>query len=269
MTRLKADSPSKIPTALSAHKKSQFTWVKSQGSKTSQTKPEIHQLSSSSVSASTASPVAATPTQTSSKKLHAAAKSADLPQKLLSPKVHPKVPGKTAKEALEGKKLTTSSVSSKRTKVSGGASTSHGSRYRWKAAATTFAAAASGSTSRPSRKSSVYQWTAQKDKKDSASPASRVQHSTSTPLSGSAFKLRSRTKIIRRSGSSPTTEKSPSVGGVMVRSRYSLCRRTPISAKSPIGVRQGHSRVLVSSDRRKLRRLSPSSSITAPWSAKT
>ncbi|KAM9483340.1 zinc finger CCCH domain-containing protein 3 [Clarias gariepinus] len=288
---LKAGSNSKIQTALSAHKKSQFTWVKSQGSKTNQTKPEIHQLSSSSVSASIASPVAATSTQTSSKKLDgklsrspstsatskyswvssscsstAAAKLVDLPQKHLSPKVL-KVPGKTAKEALEGKKLTTSTVSSKRAKVSGGATTSHGSRYRWKAAATT--SAASGSTSRTSRKSSVYRWTAQKDKKDSASPASRVQHSTSTPLSTSGFKLRSRTKIIRRSSSSPAAEKSPSVGGVMVRSRYSLCRRTHNSVKSLSGVRQGHSRVVLSLDRRKLQRLSPSSSITAPWSAKT
>ncbi|KAB5584338.1 hypothetical protein PHYPO_G00106280 [Pangasianodon hypophthalmus] len=164
--RLKADLAPEIQAALSPHKTSRFTWVKSQETETSQPRSEIHQFPPSSVSASTASPVVAKHTHTSSKKLHrklsfspstprtskyswvssscsptAAAKSAiaKLPHKLFSPKAL-KVPGKTAKEGLEGKKLTTTAVISKRAKVSGGASTSHashGSRYRWKAVAAT------------------------------------------------------------------------------------------------------------------------------------
>ncbi|XP_034167844.2 zinc finger CCCH domain-containing protein 3 [Pangasianodon hypophthalmus] len=296
--RLKADLAPEIQAALSPHKTSRFTWVKSQETETSQPRSEIHQFPPSSVSASTASPVVAKHTHTSSKKLHrklsfspstprtskyswvssscsptAAAKSAiaKLPHKLFSPKAL-KVPGKTAKEGLEGKKLTTTAVISKRAKVSGGASTSHtshGSRYRWKAVAATSTAVVRGTTPRSSRKSSVYRWTAQKDEKESASPASRVQHSPSTPLPSSGFKLRSRTKIIRRCSNSPTSERRPSVSVVTVRSRYSLRRRTHISVKTPSMVRKGHSRVLVSLGRHKLQRLSPSSSVTAPWSSKT
>lgn len=223
--RFEADSAPKIHT--SPHKNSRFTWVKSQGTETSQTKSEIHQSSSSLVSTSTASPVAK-PTHTSSKKLHrkltpssntpkrskyswvssscsptAAARSAfvKVQHKVFSPRAL-KVSGKTAKEGHEGKKLTATTVISKRAKISGGTSSSHmshGSRYRWKAVTTTSGVYVRGSTPKSSRKSSVYQWTAQKDKKDSASPASRVQHSHSTPVSSSGFKLRSRTKIIRRS----------------------------------------------------------------------
>lgn len=222
--RFKADSAPKIQPALSPHKKSRFTWVKSQGTETSQKKSEMLQFSPSSLSVSTASPAVAKHTHTSSKKLHrklsfspstprtseyswvssscsptAAAKStlAKLPHKLFSPKAL-KVPGKTAKDGVEGKKLPTTAVTSKRAKVSGGASTSHGSRYRWKAVAATSATVVRSSTPRSSRKSSVYRWTAQKDEKDSALPVSRVPHSPSTPLSSSGFKLRSRTKIIRR-----------------------------------------------------------------------
>ncbi|KAK3556633.1 hypothetical protein QTP70_010835 [Hemibagrus guttatus] len=217
--KLKADSAPKIHAALSPHKKSRFTWVKNQG--TSQIKSDLHQFSTSSDSTSAASTMVAKQTQTSSKKLHrklsfspstpktskyswvssscsptAATKSTltKPPHKLFSPKAL-KVSGKAAKEGLEGKKLTTAAIISKRAKVSGGISTSHvshGSRYRWKAVAASSTASARVSTPRSSRKSSVYRWT--KDEKDSVS---RAQHSPSTPLSSSGFKLRSRTKIIR------------------------------------------------------------------------
>ncbi|XP_017335484.1 zinc finger CCCH domain-containing protein 3 [Ictalurus punctatus] len=296
--RLKADLAPKIPAALSPHKKSRFTWVKSQGTETSQTKLEIHQFSPISLSASTASPGMAKQTPTSSKKLHrklsfssstprtskyswvssscsptTAAKTAlaKLPHKLFSPKAL-KVPGKMAKEGLESKKLITTGVVSKRAKISGAASTSHaghGSRYSWKAVAATSSSVVRGSTPRSSRKSSVYRWTAQKDEKDSASPVSRVQHSPSAALSSSGFKLRSRTKIIRRFSNSPTSERRPSVGVVTIRSRYSLRRRAHSPVKTPSGVRRGQSRGLVSLGRHKLRRLSPSSSITTPWSSRT
>lgn len=226
--RLETDSAPKIQAALSPHKKSRFTWVKCQGTETSQKKTEVHQVLLNPVSASTPSSVVSRQSQASSKRLYrkhsfpsstprkskyswvssscsptAAAKSAlaKLPHKLFTPKAH-KVPGKMAKEGPEGKKPTPTTISLKRGKVGGGASTSqanHGSRYRWKAVAATSSAAVRGAAPRSSRKSSVYQWTAQKN--DSASRASRVQHSLSSPLSSSGFKLRSRTKIIRRCSS--------------------------------------------------------------------
>ncbi|KAG7326263.1 hypothetical protein KOW79_009664 [Hemibagrus wyckioides] len=283
--RLKADSAPKIQAPLSPHKKSRFTWVKNQG--TSQIKSDLHQFSTSSDSTSALhnTTLVVKQSQTSTKKLHrklsfspstpktskyswvssscsptAAAKSAltKSPHKLSSPKAL-KVPGK----------LTTAAIISKRAKVSGGTSTSHvshGSRYRWKAVAASSAASARVSTPRSSRKGSVYRWTAQKDEKDSVS---RVQHSPSTPLSSSGFKLRSRTKIIRPCSNSPASERRPSVGVVTVRSRYSLRRRTHVPVKTPSGVRRGHSRVLVSLSRHRLRRLSPSSFSTAPWSSRT
>ncbi|KAI5109399.1 zinc finger CCCH domain-containing protein 3, partial [Silurus meridionalis] len=281
---LQADSPPKIQPALSPHKKSRFTWVKNQWTETSQTTAEIHQFSPSSASASSASPVVPKHTQTSSKKLHrklsfstsssrtskyswvssscsptASAKStsAKLPHKRFSPKAL-KVIGKTSKEGLEGKKLTATSTVSKRAKVSASTShASHDSRYCWKAVAAASSSAARGSTPRSSRKSSVYRWTAQKDEKDSTWSASRVQQSPSTPLSSTGFKLRSRTKII-----SPASERRPNVGMVYIRSRYSLRRRTHTPVK--ISPRRGYSRVLVSVGRHRLRRLSPSSSFTAP-----
>lgn len=222
--KLKGNIYSKIQAALSPHKKSPFTWVKLQGAETSQPKSDVQQSSTSSVSAATASPVNSKQTQTSIKKLHrklsfspttpktskyswvssscsptAAARSAlAKPQlKLFSSKAL-KVPGKTVKLGLEGKKLTTSAVLTKRNKVSGGAFTStasKGSLYRWKAVAPSSAVSEHAASPRSSRRSSLYRWTAQKDTKYSAS---RIQHSPSTPLSSSGFKLRSRTKIIRR-----------------------------------------------------------------------
>ncbi|XP_060775946.1 zinc finger CCCH domain-containing protein 3 isoform X2 [Neoarius graeffei] len=293
--RLEAGSAPEVQPALSPRKKSRFTWVKSQSTETSQKESEMLKFSPSSLSASTASPVVAKHTHTSSKKLHrklalspstlrtskyswvsascsptAAAKSpvANLPYKLFSPKAL-KVPGKTVKEGVEGKKLPTAAVLSKRAKVSGGASTSHashGSRYSWKAVAATSATVVRSSTPKSSRKSSVYRWTAQEDKKDLVS---RVPHSPSSLLSSSGFKLRSRTKIIRRCSNSPASERRPSVGVVTVRSQYSLRRRTHIPVKSPSGARRGQSRVLVSLGRHKLRCLSPSSFVAAPWSSRT
>lgn len=68
---------------------------------------------------------------------------------------------------------------------------------------------------------------------------------------------------------SPTSERRPSVSVVTVRSPYSLRRRTHIPVKTPSSVKRGHSRVLVSLGRHKLRRLSPSSFSTSPWSSRT
>lgn len=68
---------------------------------------------------------------------------------------------------------------------------------------------------------------------------------------------------------SPTSERRPSVGVVTIRSRYSLRRRAHSPVKTPSGVRRGQSRGLVSLGRHKLRRLSPSSSVTTPWSSRT
>lgn len=64
---------------------------------------------------------------------------------------------------------------------------------------------------------------------------------------------------------SPALERRPNANVVTIRSQYSLRRRTPISVKTPNSAR----RVLVSLGRHKLRRVSPSSSITTPWSSRT
>ncbi|XP_017577118.2 zinc finger CCCH domain-containing protein 3 [Pygocentrus nattereri] len=297
--KLKSDSTIRVHTVSSPHKKSQFTWVKSQGTKSSQPSP-----TSSSVSTATAVVASIKPVHGSNKKIQrkpslssgppktskyswvssscsttAAAKvtPSKLPNKQLSPKAL-KVLGKATKEGLDGtKKLaSTPSTPSKRTKVSGGTSTppvSHANRYCWKAAAQSSSTVLTGSTLRSSRKGSLYRWTAQKEGKDSGlgpHPSRAQQNPSITHLSNSGFKLRSRTKIIRRySNSNPAPEKRPSLCVVTLRSRYSLRRKTHTSVRTPTCAKRGQSRALVSIGRHKLRRLSSSAPSTSAWTLRT
>ncbi|XP_072540398.1 uncharacterized protein zc3h3 isoform X2 [Salminus brasiliensis] len=305
--RFKLDSTARAQTTSSSpHKTSQFTWVKSQGTTNSQLKPEIHSTVSSpnSGSGSAAAGIANIKNvHSSNKKAHRRPSLSSgplktskyswvssscstatvtrgtptkLPNKQPSPKAH-KLPGKATKEGSDmTKKLTcVPSTMSKRTKVSGGTSTTHvnhanANRYSWKAAVQSSSGVSVGSTPRPSRKGSVYRWTAQKEGKDSGfrPHPSRVQTSPApTPLSSSGFKLRSRTKIIRRSStSSPAPERRSSQCVVTVRSRYSLRRRTHTPVRTQTVARRGQSRMLVSFGRHKLRRLS---STTAAWTSRT
>ncbi|CAM4625371.1 unnamed protein product [Leuciscus chuanchicus] len=187
-------------------------------------------------------------------------------RKPLSPKSL-KIPVRTSQGGLEGPKKekkygTTSTTSSKKSR-GGGATTSHAghtSRYRWKAAGQNATANAS-STSRTTHKSTVYRWTAnknaQKGEKGSAVSSSSARiNPTTTPLSAGAFKLRSQTKIIRKSVSSPSLERRYSPIVQTIRSRYSLWRRTHAQVKSPTNARRAQPKVLVSFGRHKLRRLS-------------
>ncbi|XP_026120984.1 zinc finger CCCH domain-containing protein 3-like [Carassius auratus] len=155
---------------------------------------------------------------------------------------------------------TTLTSLSKKTKATG-ASTSHAdhaSRYRWKAAGQNATANASSSISRTTHKGTVYQWTANKNGQKGEKVFARSSNPTyinptTSPHSAGAFKLRSRTKIIRRSASSPSFERRYSPVVQTLRSRYSLCRRTHTQVKSPTNTRP---KVLVSFGRHKLRRLS-------------
>ncbi|XP_062853177.1 zinc finger CCCH domain-containing protein 3 isoform X2 [Trichomycterus rosablanca] len=278
--RLKEDSAAPVQAASSPNKSSRFTWVKNQNSK----------QSTSTVSAPAAPPAVAVQTHSSNRKrcrrlsLSSGAPKiskyswvstscssstgakvpAKLPHKPLSPK-SPKVPGKTIKE-----KLASTPLSSKRLKVNGGASTPHlgqASRYRWKAVAAASPVAVCTSTPKSSRKGSAYQWTAKREEKNSGLLPSRVQHCTSTPPSSGGFRLKSRTKIIRRlSNSHSTPERRSSFSVMTVKSRYSLRRRTQPTVKTPAGARRGQSRALVALGRHKLRPLSTFS--TAAWNSR-
>lgn len=181
---LEADSAPKVQSALSPHKKSRFTWVKNQGTETSQTKSDIQHLSTSSDSVPTASPVVAKQTQTSSKKHHC--KLSFSPGTRKTSKYSWVSSSSSPKEA--AKSALTNPPHKLLPKALNDPGKSHG-RYHWKAVAASSTVSAHVSTPRSSRKFSLYRWTAQKDERDSAS---RVQH-----LSCSGFKLRSRTKIIR------------------------------------------------------------------------
>ncbi|XP_060723551.1 zinc finger CCCH domain-containing protein 3 [Tachysurus vachellii] len=253
---LQAESAPKVQSALSPHKKSRFTWVKNQGTKTSQTKSDIQHFSKSSDSVPTASPVVAKQTQTSSKKHHCKLSFSPGTRKTskyswVSSSSSPKEAAKSALANPSHKLLPKAPNNPRKSHES------LDSRYHWKAVAASSTVSAHVSKLRSSRKFSVYRWTAQKDETNSAS---RVQHSHSTPLSSSGFKLRSRTKIIRPYSNSPASQRRTSVGVETVRSRYSLRRGTQAHVKSLSGVRRGQSRVL---------RLSPSSFSTAPWSSRT
>ncbi|XP_051562268.1 zinc finger CCCH domain-containing protein 3-like [Myxocyprinus asiaticus] len=220
--------------SLGAHKTSKYNWV------------------SSSCSSSTAGK-----SGTSTKPL----------RKPLSPKSL-QMPLRTDQGGLEGpKKLrypTTSMTVTKKSRT-GGASISHDghvSRCRWKAAGQNATVTASSSTPRSTHKGTVYQWTAykngQKGEKGSAWSCRSVHLSApSTAFSTGAFKLQSRTKIIRRStNSTPSVERRYNPFVQTLRSPYSLRRRTPTQEKTPTSARRAPSKVLVSFGRHKLRRLS-------------
>lgn len=223
----------------SCHKKSQFTWVKKQEIVNLKNVPktEAHLMETSVSHASESSPgtvnvrrlsgsnkrTSRKPSLTlgspktskytwvsSSCSSSTAGKTNILtkqPRKPLSPKSY-KVPVKTAQCGLEvTKKIkndTASSVVSKKSRT-GPASTSHvghTSRYSWKA--TGQGATANTSVPRSAHKNTAYQWIANKNgQKVVKRPAVSSSPAHSNPLSGSwgAFKLRSRTKIIRRSTS--------------------------------------------------------------------
>ncbi|XP_066520967.1 zinc finger CCCH domain-containing protein 3 [Hoplias malabaricus] len=307
--KIKSETKAQLQTTSSPHKRSQFTWVKSQRARNSQPEPDIHSTESSlnSVSASTVPSVKANIKQVhgSNKKVHrrsglstrplrsskyswvssscsnatvSKVSLAKLPNRQLSPRAL-NTAGKPTKEGPDKtKKLTcTPSTLSKRTKVSGGTSTpedSHGNRYRWKAVAQSPSIVSSACIPKTSRKGSVYRWTAQKEGKDPSqgSSSTRVQQNPITkPSPSSEFKLRSRTKIIRRSSSSNSTpERRSSLFVVTVRSRYSLRRRTHTSVKTTGCARRVQSRALISFGRHKLRRLSSSSTPTSTaWTPRT
>lgn len=123
-------------------------------------------------------------------------------RKPLSPKSY-KVPVKTAQCGLEGTKkrnATSSSVVSKKSRTASTSHVGHTSRYSWKAAGQGATANTSSSVPRSAHKNTVYQWVANKGQKRPAFSLSPAHSSTpTTHKSLGAFKLRSRTKIIRRS----------------------------------------------------------------------
>ncbi|XDV35749.1 hypothetical protein PO909_005637 [Leuciscus waleckii] len=281
--QLKLDS-TQTRIASPCRKRSRFTWVKNQEMvNIKSTSKPVNSLSSateSSPGTATVRRVSSANKKVSRKPLslslgdpktskYTAGKantSTKMLRKPLSPKSL-KIPVRTSQGGQEGPKKekkygTTSTTSSKKSR-GGGATTSHAghtSRYRWKAAGQNATANAS-STSRTTHKSTVYRWTAnknaQKGEKGSAVSSSSARiNPTTTPLSAGAFKLRSQTKIIRKSVSSPSLERRYSPIVQTIRSRYSLWRRTHAQVKSPTNARRAQPKVLVSFGRHKLRRLS-------------
>ncbi|KAI7807737.1 putative zinc finger CCCH domain-containing protein 3 [Triplophysa rosa] len=149
-------------------------------------------------------------------------------RKPLSPKSY-KVPVKIAQFGFEGtKKLrnaTTLSVVSKKSRT-GGASTSHvghSSRYSWKAAGQGATSNTTSSVPRSAHKTTVYQWVANKngqkgEKRPALSSSPAHSNTPTTPKSLGAFKLRSRTKIIRRFTSTPPSHR-------VIKTRYKIDTR--------------------------------------------
>ncbi|XP_056606125.1 zinc finger CCCH domain-containing protein 3 [Triplophysa dalaica] len=188
-------------------------------------------------------------------------------RKPLSPKSY-KVPVKITPFGFEGTKKTRSpttlSVVSKKSKT-GGASTSnvgHTSRYSWKPAGQGSTSNTTSSVPRSAHKNTAYQWVANKngqkgEKRPVLSSSPAHSNTPTTPKSSGAFKLRSRTKIIRRfSSTTPSIERRYSPNVVTSRSRYSLRRRSHSQVRSPTSARLAQSKELVSFGRHKLRRLS-------------
>ncbi|XP_016398252.1 zinc finger CCCH domain-containing protein 3-like isoform X1 [Sinocyclocheilus rhinocerous] len=286
--QLKLDS-TQTCVASPCHKKSRFTWVKNQEMVNIKSTPKpvtsgsspgtatVKRVSSSNKKVSRkpnlslGAPKTSKYTWVSSScssstagKTNALTKT---PRKPLSPKSL-KVPVRTSQGGLEvpmkeKRCATTLTTLSKKSKATG-ASTSHAdhaSRYRWKAAGQSATANASSSISRTTHKGTVYQWTANKngqkgEKVFALSSNPTYMNPTTTPLSAGAFKLRSRTKIIRRSASGPSLERRYSPIVQTLSSRYSLRRRTHTPVKSPTNTRRAQPKVLVSFGRHKLRRLS-------------
>ncbi|XP_051752650.1 zinc finger CCCH domain-containing protein 3 [Ctenopharyngodon idella] len=286
--QLKLDS-TQTRIALPCHKRSLFTWVKNQEMVNTKSSPKpVTSLSPASGSSpgtatvrrvsgsnkrvsrkpnlSLGTPKTSKYTWVSSSCSLSTAGKANTSTKMLRKPLSPKslkAPVRTSQGGPEGPKkekryATTSTTSSKKSRA-GGASTSlagHASRYRWKAAGQNATANTFSSTSRTTHKGTVYRWTANKngqkgEKAVSLSPA-RI-NPTTTPLSAGAFKLRSRTKIIRKSVINPSLG-SPTVQ--TIRSQYSLRRRTHTPVKTPTNARRAQPKVLVSFGRHKLRRLS-------------
>uniref|UniRef100_A0A671SYD7 Zinc finger CCCH domain-containing protein 3 n=1 Tax=Sinocyclocheilus anshuiensis TaxID=1608454 RepID=A0A671SYD7_9TELE len=297
--QLKLDS-TQTRVASPCHKGSQFTWVKNQemvnikstlkpvtsgccpGAATVKRVSSCNKRVSRKPNLSLGAPKTSKYTWVSSScSLSTAGKantSIKMPRKPLSPKSL-KVPVRTSQGGAEGPKkekrcATTLTTLSKKSKATG-ASTSHAghaSRYRWKAAGQNTTANASSQTSRTTHKGTVYRWTAnkngQKGEKGSALSSNPTHmNSTTTPLSAGAFKLRSRTKIIRRSASNPSLERIYSPIVQTLRSRYSLRRRTHAQVKTPTNARQALPKVLVSFGRHKLRHLSLTS--TSPGTSRS
>uniref|UniRef100_A0A8C1GXY0 Zinc finger CCCH domain-containing protein 3 n=1 Tax=Cyprinus carpio TaxID=7962 RepID=A0A8C1GXY0_CYPCA len=298
--QLKLDS-TQTHVASPCHKKSQFTWVKNQemvnikstlkpvssgcspGIATVKQVSSCNKRLSRKPNLSLGAPKTSKYTWVSSSCSLSTARKANTstktPRKPLSPKSL-KVPVRTSQSGPEGPKkekrcATTLPKKSKAT----GASTSHAghaSRYRWKAAGQNTTANASSSTSKTTHKGTVYRWTAnkngQKGEKRSVLYSNPTHmNPTTTPLSAGAFKLRSRTKIIRRSASNPSLERRYSPIVQTSRSRYSLRRRTHTQVKTPTNARVPQPKVLVSFGRHKLRRLSltstsPGTSTPGPFS---
>ncbi|XP_073708652.1 uncharacterized protein zc3h3 [Garra rufa] len=283
--QLKLDS-TQTRVASPCHKKSRFTWVKSQEMLNIKSTPKpvtpgsspgaatVKRVSSSnkkvsrkpnlSLGSPKTSKYTWVSSSCSSSTAVKASTSTKTPRKPLSPKSL-KVPVRTSQGGLEGLKkekrcATTLTTLSKKPKATG-ASTTHASRYRWKATGQNTTVNASSSTSRITHKGTVYRWTANKNgqrgEKGSALSFNAIHmNPTTTMLPPGAFKLRSRTKIIRRSASNPSLERRYSPIVQTVRSRYSLRRRTHAQVKTPTNVRRAQPKVLVSFGRHKLRRLS-------------
>lgn len=229
-TKLKLDS-TQTDVASPCDKKSRFTWVKNQEMVNIKSTPKtvtygsspgtatVKRVSSSnkkvsrkpnlSLGAPKTSKYTWVSSSCSSSTAGKANTSTKTQRKPLSPKSL-KAPVRTSQDGLEvsmkEKRCATTLTLSKKSKAKG-ASTSHAdhaSRYRWKAAGQSATANASISISMTNHKGTVYQWTGnkygQKGGKGSVlSSNPTYMNPTSTPLSAGAFKLRSRTKIIRRS----------------------------------------------------------------------
>ncbi|XP_052455628.1 zinc finger CCCH domain-containing protein 3-like [Carassius gibelio] len=299
--QLKLDS-TQTQVASPCHKRSQFTWVKNQemvnikstlkpvtsgcspGTATVKRASSCNRRGSRKPNLSRGAPKTSKYAWvSSSSSLSTAGKantSTKTPRKPLAPKSI-KIPVRTSQGGPEGPKKEKRCATTLTTllKKSKGASTSHAghaSRYHWKAAGQNTTANASSSTSRTTHKGTVYRWTANKhgQKREKGSALSSTpthMNPTTTPLSAGGFKLRSQTKIIRRSASNPSLERRHCPIVQTLRSRYSLRRRTHTPVKTPTNARQPQPKVLVSFGRHKLRRLpltstSPRTSTPGPFS---
>ncbi|XP_067315946.1 zinc finger CCCH domain-containing protein 3 [Pseudorasbora parva] len=284
--QLKLDS-TQTRIASPGHKRSRFTWVKNQemvniksipkpvasvspASGSSPGTAPVRRGSSSNkrasrkpLSLSLGDPKTSKYTWVSSSCSSSTAEKVNTSTKVLRKPLSPKslkVPVRTSQGGLEGPKKEKTTTSSKKSRA-GGVATSHAghaSRYRWKAAGQNATANASSATSRATHKSTVYRWTANKtgQKGSAVSSSSARINPTTTLLSPGAFKLRSRTKIIRKSVCNPSLERRYSPVVQTIRSRYSLWRRTHAQVKTPTNARRAQPKVLVSFGRHKLRRLS-------------
>ncbi|NXM33159.1 ZC3H3 protein, partial [Oxyruncus cristatus] len=131
------------------------------------------------------------------------------------------------------------------------------SKYKWKA---------SGPQAPPSASRSAFRWRSEERGEapaPSAAPAAPGAGKSlgEAPLSG--YKVRSRTKIVRRKGSggfpttTTTTDKKSSSPGAAPRSRFHLRRRNSGRGKPLATPRRSSPRILVQVSRHRLRRIPP------------